>query len=411
MQGEAVDHTAQARSRRALRPLARSGTPEASAIVTAQPRSSVAQGQCAAGLDAVRGRAPDCEGVEQAALAAVGVHDVAARGRGRDVRGNGTRPGAELTEPERARPRPPRAGPLPPTWPRGWPRGPRGSERPRRRAPSLLRAPSSPPSVAAACPGRGATGRGGRRGARLPRRSVSSCVRKGGRAGVVGAVAIAEEGERPQEIPLVAPLRSEARKRLVQRVGGPFAIGWDHARGARIAGQVAVSTACTLGGCVRHRRLGEGSGMALDATGDAPRHRGGDCHGHVRDGYRRMAANTRILGFVTNADTLTTRISSPALGGGSVHRRRCTRHDGAGGAATLTLTHDLESTVFILDDAPCGVAEASPIEFDDGSTAPSRWVTGGLALRPRSFQRRPRGRMGQRDGQRHRPRDRGVQQS
>ena len=75
------------------------------------------------------------------------------------------------------------------------------------------------------------------------------------RTRVVRAVAVAEEGERPQEIPRVAPLRCEAGKGLMQRLCGPFAVGRGHAAEVCIAVHVARFAARTLGGCIRHRRL------------------------------------------------------------------------------------------------------------------------------------------------------------
>src|SRR5271167_3108135 len=111
--------------------------------------------------------------------------------------------------------------------------------------------------------------------------------------------------------------------------------------------------------------------MATDATGDAPnRPEHADFRPAVKDYLRRLGKENRSR--VKNARRMAARcvLGGVTLSGACIAIGAVAPSAVSGDPAPLTLTETWNSGAgTILNDAPCGVAEASPVEFNDGGSA------------------------------------------
>ena len=110
--------------------------------------------------------------------------------------------------------------------------------------------------------------------------------------------------------------------------------------------------------------------MALDATGDAVTDRAVAVFSPVTKDYVR-AVGREIRSTVKNAYRLAARslLAAVAVAGATVAMVAATPENVSGAPAPLTLSETWSGGLGTnLNDAPCGVAEASPVEFNDNGT-------------------------------------------
>ena len=247
---------------------------DASPMVTEQPPSMARSATAPRGSTPCAGAPRPGERLDERALPAVGVHDVASRGAGEHVCRHRAHPRPQLArrdEPRRAVHRPVLGGE--PRLERGDP-GREEAERLDDVAHRLLElrllVPGRP-ARRASLAGRSRS----KRPDRCPpaRRSVSSGVRQRRRTGVVRAVAIAQVRERGQEVPGVAPLGRQPRERPVQRLRRPGLVRVGAGRRLRVpalAGHVVGwGKSCGHGGrCYRRCPSWSGGGSSRRVTSE-----------------------------------------------------------------------------------------------------------------------------------------------
>ena len=184
---------------------------------------------------------------------------------------------------------------------------------------------------------------------------------------MVGAVAIAEVGEGGQEVPGVASLRRQSREGLAQRLGRPGLVG--RRRAPRLRPSSPAKSAAPVGGltcghgarcywrCPRRVRGLPSSDRRRTSTFGCLAE---ENRSNVKNAHRWMARCT-FAGVVAAGACI-------AVVGATPQRV-------SGAPAPLTLSETWATGGTILNDAPCGVAESSPVEFNDGGTPGSRSVT------------------------------------
>ncbi len=188
---------------------------------------------------------------------------------------------------------------------------------------------------------------------------------EGGGPRLVGAVAITEMCEGRQKIPGVAPLRRQSGECGPKRLRRPFPFGCrGNLRGlTRVGGLTGASD---LGMVVGTWRGGHG-GRCYRCDPEAPE------TGFVRSsGPARFDPQRGTIQNVKNTRPLATRLGlgGISLTGSLVFAASFASPlaDGAPASLHLSETWSPSTSGVILDDAPCGVAQASPVAFNDGGT-------------------------------------------